>query len=41
MQFHFNSITITGMSLAGEKLIRDAWPQNPGDVFDRRFLMTC
>ncbi len=36
MQFHFNSITITGMSLAGEKLIRDAWPQNPGDVFDKK-----
>ena len=37
-QFHFTAMTITGMSLAGEKLIRDAWPQNPGDVFDKRIF---
>jgi outer membrane protein assembly factor BamA len=37
-QFHFNAMTITGMSLAGEKLIREAWPQNPGDVFDKKIF---
>jgi outer membrane protein assembly factor BamA len=37
-QFHFTAMTITGMSLAGEKLIRDAWPQNPGDVFDKKIF---
>jgi hypothetical protein len=35
-QYHYNAMTITGMSIAGEKLIRDAWPQNPGDVFDKK-----
>ncbi len=28
-QFRFNVMTITGMSLAGERLVRDAWPQKP------------
>lgn len=37
-QFRFNAMTITGMSLAGEKLIRDAWPQSPGDVFDKKMF---
>jgi len=31
-------MTITGMSLAGEKLIRDAWPQTPGEVFDQKIF---
>ena len=34
--FHFNQMTITGMSLAGERMIRDAWPMKPGDVFDKK-----
>jgi len=34
--FHFNQMTITGMSLAGERLIREAWPAKPGDVFDKK-----
>lgn len=37
-QYHFNDLTITGMSLAGEKLIRDAWPQPPGAVFDKKIF---
>ena len=37
-QYHFAAMTITGMSLAGEKLIRDAWPQNPGDIFDKKLF---
>ncbi len=37
-QFKFNAMVITGMSLAGERLIRDAWPQKPGDVFDRKLF---
>jgi len=34
--FHYNQMTITGMSLAGERMIRDAWPMKPGDVFDKK-----
>jgi outer membrane protein assembly factor BamA len=34
--FKFNQMTITGMSLAGERLIRDAWPMKPGDVFNKK-----
>jgi outer membrane protein assembly factor BamA len=34
--FHFNQMTITGMSLAGERMIREAWPAKPGDVFDKK-----
>lgn len=37
-RFHFDGMVITGMSLAGEKLIRDAWPQKPGDVFDKKIF---
>ena len=37
-QFKFNAMTVTGMSLAGERLIREAWPQKPGDVFDRKIF---
>jgi len=42
-QFHYHEMSITGMSLAGERLIRDAWPLKPGDVMDKtafeQFLM--
>ncbi|HKM79895.1 MAG TPA: POTRA domain-containing protein [Candidatus Acidoferrum sp.] len=34
--FHFNQMIITGMSLAGERMIREAWPTKPGDVFDKK-----
>lgn len=34
-QFHYSSMTITGMSVAGERLIHEAWPQKTGDVFDK------
>lgn len=36
--FHFSQMTITGMSLAGERMIRDAWPLKPGDVFDKKMF---
>jgi len=36
--FHFNQMTITGMSLAGERMIRDAWPMKQGDVFDKKIF---
>jgi outer membrane protein assembly factor BamA len=43
-QFRFHEMIITGMSLAGERLIRDAWPLKPGDVMDKtvfeQFLTT-
>jgi outer membrane protein assembly factor BamA len=34
-QYRFNAMTITGTSLAAERIIRDAWPQKTGDVFDK------
>ena len=34
--FHFDQMIITGMSLAGERMIREAWPTKPGDVFDKK-----
>jgi outer membrane protein assembly factor BamA len=34
-QYHFNAMTITGTPLAAERIIRDAWPQKAGDVFDK------
>jgi outer membrane protein assembly factor BamA len=34
-QFHYHDMVITGMSLAGERLIREAWPLKPGDVMDK------
>ncbi len=34
--FHFNQMIITGMSLAGERMIREAWSTKPGDVFDKK-----
>jgi outer membrane protein assembly factor BamA len=43
-QFHYHELVITGMSLAGERMIRDAWPLKPGDVMDKtvfeQFLYT-
>ena len=34
--YKFNAMTITGMSVAGERMMRDAWTLKPGDVFDIR-----
>jgi outer membrane protein assembly factor BamA len=34
--YRFNAMTITGMSVAGERMMRDAWTLKPGDVFDIR-----
>jgi outer membrane protein insertion porin family len=34
-QFHYHDMVITGMSLAGERLIREAWPIKSGDVMDK------
>ena len=42
--YRFHEMTITGMSLAGERLIRDAWSIKPGEVLDKvafeQFLTT-
>jgi len=42
--YRYHEMTITGMSLAGERLIRDAWTIKPGDVMDKvafeQFLTT-
>ncbi len=37
-QFHFDAMTITGMSVAGERMVREAWPQKSGDVFDKKIF---
>ena len=37
-QFRFHEMVITGMSLAGERLIRDAWTLKPGDVMDKNLF---
>jgi outer membrane protein insertion porin family len=34
-QYRFNGLTITGISITGEKLVREAWTQQPGAVFDK------
>jgi outer membrane protein insertion porin family len=34
--FHYDSMTISGMSLAGERMIREAWSIKPGDLFDKK-----
>ncbi|HXC46730.1 MAG TPA: POTRA domain-containing protein [Candidatus Sulfotelmatobacter sp.] len=34
--FHYGSLTISGMSLAGERKIQEAWSMRPGDLFDKR-----
>jgi outer membrane protein assembly factor BamA len=42
--YRYHEMTITGMSLAGEHLIRDAWTFKPGDILDKvvfeQFLTT-
>jgi outer membrane protein assembly factor BamA len=35
MQFRYNALNITGASLTAERLIREAWTQQPGEVFDK------
>jgi len=37
-QYHFNAMIITGMSLAAERLIHEAWPEKPGDIFDAKLF---
>jgi outer membrane protein assembly factor BamA len=34
-QYRYRDLNITGMSLAGERLIRNAWPLKPGDIMDK------
>jgi outer membrane protein assembly factor BamA len=34
-QFHYHDMTITGMSVTGEKMIRETWPLEPGAVMDK------
>ncbi len=34
--FHYGSMTISGMSLTGERMIRDAWSMKTGDLFDKK-----
>jgi outer membrane protein assembly factor BamA len=35
-QYHYDSMTISGMSLAGERLIQQNWAMKPGDLFDKK-----
>jgi len=34
--FHYGSMTISGMSLAGERMIQEAWSMKTGDLFDKK-----
>jgi hypothetical protein len=34
-QYRYHDMAITGMSLAGERMIREAWPLKPGDIMDK------
>jgi outer membrane protein insertion porin family len=34
--FRYGSMTISGMSLAGERKIQEAWSMKPGDLFDKK-----
>jgi len=34
--FHYGSMSISGMSLGGERMIQDAWTMKPGDLFDKK-----
>jgi len=34
-QYRYHEMVVTGMSLAGERLIREAWPLKPGDIMDK------
>lgn len=34
-QYRYYDMAITGMSLAGERMIREAWPLRPGDIMDK------
>jgi outer membrane protein assembly factor BamA len=37
-QYHYDTMSITGMSLAGERLIRDAWSIKPGEILDKLYF---
>jgi outer membrane protein assembly factor BamA len=43
-QYRYRDLVITGMSLAGERLIREAWTMKPGEIMDKsvfeQFLTT-
>jgi outer membrane protein insertion porin family len=34
--YRYGSMTISGMSLAGERMIQEAWSIKPGDLFDKK-----
>jgi outer membrane protein assembly factor BamA len=34
-QYHYSSMTVNGLSVPAEKLLRAAWPVQPGEVFDK------
>jgi len=35
-QYRYGSMAISGMSLSGERMIREAWSLKPGDLFDKK-----
>jgi outer membrane protein assembly factor BamA len=34
-QYRYHDMVITGMSLAGERVMRETWPLHPGDIMDK------
>ncbi|HEX8872723.1 MAG TPA: POTRA domain-containing protein [Candidatus Acidoferrum sp.] len=37
-QYRFNTMIVTGLSLAAERMINEAWPVKPGDIFDKQLF---
>jgi outer membrane protein assembly factor BamA len=37
-QYRYQSMLLSGMSLSGERLIQQAWPMKPGDIFDKKIF---
>jgi len=36
IQYRYGSMTISGMSLTGERMIREAWTIQPGEIFNKK-----
>jgi outer membrane protein assembly factor BamA len=36
VQYHYGAMTISGMSVSGERMIRDAWSIKTGELFDKK-----
>lgn len=37
-QYRYNAMTVSGLSLAAERILREEWPIKPGEVFDKKLF---